>query len=69
MSSNATIQNPTQDQLLTFTEVCQLCKIGRTTLWGWQNAHGLRVICIGGVKRVRLSDLQSFLQRHESGQP
>jgi hypothetical protein len=61
--------SPPHDQLLTFAEVCKLCKVGRTTLWHWQNDYGLRVICIGGVKRVRLSDLQSFLQRHESGRP
>lgn len=40
--------------------------ISRTTLWRWQVEHGLKVLTIGGVTRVRESELQSFLQRHEA---
>jgi hypothetical protein len=51
--------------LLTLGEVCVHCHIGRTTLWRWRNEHGLRVIHVLGIARVRRRDLDEFLERHE----
>lgn len=40
--------------------------VSRTTIWRWQAERGLKVVTIGGVTRIRESDLQTFLKRHES---
>lgn len=47
-------------------EVQDLLGVSRTTLWRWQAEHGLKVVRVGDVVRVRESDLQAFLERHES---
>ena len=54
------------DQFLTLAEVRALLSVSRATLWRWQVEHGLKVVRIGGVTRIRESDLNAFLQRHES---
>ena len=40
--------------------------VSRSTVWRWHSEQGLRVVCIGGVKRVRESDLEAFLKHHEA---
>jgi predicted DNA-binding transcriptional regulator AlpA len=55
---------PSADDLLTLSEVRDLCRIGRTTCYRWRNEHGLRVIRILGIARVRRRDLDAFLERH-----
>jgi len=56
----------TNDELLTPKDVMKTCRISRTTLWRWENEHGLKVVNVGFTKRIRSSDLAAFLQRHES---
>ena len=34
-------------------------------MWRWQAERGLRVVTVGGVTRIRESDLAAFLARHE----
>jgi hypothetical protein len=38
--------------------------VSRATVWRWRNNFGLKVVQIGGVVRVKDSDLQEFLTRH-----
>ncbi len=55
------------EKFLTLNQARTLISVSRATLWRWQTEHGLKVIRIGGVARIRESDLQAFLKRHESG--
>ena len=52
-------------EVMTLKQVRDYCQIKRTTLWEWENSRGLRTIAVGGIKRVRRSDLEEFLRRHE----
>ena len=51
---------------MTLTEVRQRLHVSRATLWRWTVERGLKVVRVGGVVRIRESDLQAFLARHES---
>lgn len=54
------------ERFLKFSEVQAMFKISRSTLWRWQAEHGLKVLNVGGVKRIRESDLQAFVNRHQT---
>jgi excisionase family DNA binding protein len=56
-------------RFLKLKEVQDLLGVSRTTLWRWQAEHGLKVVRVGDVVRVRESDLQAFLKRHETNPP
>ena len=56
------------ERFLKLSEVQQILGVGRSTLWRWQTERGLKVVKVGAVARVRESDLQAFLKRHESGE-
>ena len=62
---NQVPENQTIHELMTLKQVRDYCQIKRTTLWEWENSRGLRTIAVGGIKRVRRSDLDEFLRRHE----
>lgn len=53
------------NRFLKLKDVQDLLGVSRTTLWRWQAEHGLKVVRVGEVVRVRESDLQAFLKRHE----
>lgn len=53
------------DRFLTLKEVREMFSVSRATLWRWEVEHGLKVVRIGGVTRIRESDLQAFIKRHE----
>jgi excisionase family DNA binding protein len=55
-----------QCRFLKLKEVTDLLGVSRTTLWRWQAERGLRVVSVGGVTRIRESDLEAFLKRHET---
>lgn len=38
--------------------------VSRSTIWRWHAERGLRVVSIGGVTRIRESDLNEFLESH-----
>jgi excisionase family DNA binding protein len=59
----------TSDHYLKLREVQDLFGVSRSTVWRWQAEHGLKVVRVGDVVRVRESDLQQFLKRHESNPP
>lgn len=48
-------------------EVQQMFGVSRSTIWRWQAERGLKVVHIGAIARIRESDLQAFLKRHEGG--
>jgi excisionase family DNA binding protein len=52
---------------LTLSEARAMLNVSRATLWRWEMEHGLKVVRVGNVARIRESDLQAFLKRHESG--
>ena len=54
------------ERFLKLLEVQAICAVSRTTLWRWQTELGLKVVRVGDVVRVRESDLQAFLNRHET---
>jgi len=56
-----------QDRFLTLAEVRGMLNVSRATLWRWTAEHGLRVVRVGGVTRIRECDLQAFIKRHETG--
>ena len=58
--------NTNDDTLLTLKEVCDLCRICRTTLWKWENERGVQTVNIGGIKRIRRGQLDEFLKRYET---
>ena len=55
------------DRFLTLSEVRATLKVSHSTLWRWTAEHGLKVSRVGGVVRIRESDLQAFLKQYESG--
>ena len=54
------------ERFFRLAEVRQQVGVSRATLWRWIAERGLRVVRVGGVTRIRESDLQAFLERHES---
>jgi excisionase family DNA binding protein len=60
------MDTPNNNRFLKLKDVQDLLGVSRTTLWRWQAEHALKVVRIGDVVRVRESDLQAFLKRHET---
>ncbi len=56
-----------QDRFLRLKEVQAMLGVSRSTVWRWHAERGLKVVTIGGVTRIRESDLEAFLKRHETG--
>ena len=54
------------DRFLTLAEVRASLAVSRATLWRWTTEHGLKVVRVGNVTRIRESELQAFLNRHET---
>ena len=55
---------PPPERLFTIQDVCRRLNVSRTTVWRLMNEHGLRVIRIGGIRRIRQHDLEAWLDRH-----
>ena len=54
------------ERFLKLADVQTMVGVSRSTVWRWQAEHGLKVVRVGDVVRVRESDLQAFLRRHET---
>ena len=55
-----------KDRFLKLKDVQNLLGVSRSTVWRWHAERGLKVVTVGAVTRIRESDLQAFLERHES---
>jgi len=53
-----------EDRFLRLKDIQDRFSVSRATVWRWHAERGLTVICVGGVTRVRESDLQTFVERH-----
>jgi len=51
---------------LSITESAQYAGVSRQTIWRWEKKHGLTVSRRGGVVRVRITDLEAFMQGETS---
>ncbi len=56
-------------RFLKLKEVQAMLGVSRSTVWRFHAERGLRVVCVGGVTRIRESDLEEFLKRHERAAP
>ena len=54
------------ERFLKLSEVQGMLGVSRSTVWRWTAENGLKVVRVGNVTRIRESDLQAFLSRHES---
>ena len=52
------------ERFLTIQDVCDRLNVSRTTVWRLMHEHGLRVIRVGGIRRIREHDLLVWLERH-----
>ena len=52
------------ERFLKLKEVQDRFGVSRSTVWRWHAERGLRVVSVGGVTRIRESDLQAFIERH-----
>ena len=46
-----------------------MLNVSRATVWRWTAEHGLKVVRVGDVVRIRENDLKEFLDRHETSGP
>lgn len=52
------------DKFLTLSALRDMFDVSRATVHRWTE-RGLRTVRVGNVVRVRESDLQAFIQKHE----
>jgi excisionase family DNA binding protein len=57
---------PSAERFLTIKDVCKQLGVSRTTVWRLMHEHGLRVIHVGGLRRIREHDLVIWLERHST---
>ncbi|MDJ1372664.1 helix-turn-helix domain-containing protein [Gulosibacter molinativorax] len=57
------------DALLTLQEVAERLRSSRSTVYEYINAGELPTIVLGNRRRVRPSDLESFIYAHRDGGP
>ncbi len=67
MADNQTQPRMNQERFYKFGEVRAMLNVSRTTVWRWTAEHGLKVVRVGNVARIRDSDLKAFLSRHQTG--
>jgi excisionase family DNA binding protein len=63
-SSSAASASGTDDKWLTPGEAAEYANVCTMTIWRWRNEEGMNSVKIGGVVRIRRSELQKFMERH-----
>ena len=58
-----------EERFLKLKDVQDRLAVSRSTVWRWHAERGLRMVSVGGVTRIRESDLAEFVERHLSGVP
>jgi len=58
-----------EERFLKLKDVQSKFGVSRSTVWRWHAERGLRVVSVGGVTRIRESDLTEFVERHLSVAP
>jgi excisionase family DNA binding protein len=58
-----------EERFLKLKDVQEKFGVSRSTVWRWHAERGLRVVSVGGVTRIRESDLAEFVERHLSEAP
>ena len=53
-----------EERFLKLKDVQSKFGVSRSTVWRWHAERGLRVVSVGGVTRIRESDLEAFVERH-----
>jgi excisionase family DNA binding protein len=53
-----------EERFLKLKDVQDRFAVSRSTVWRWHAERGLRVVSVGGVTRIRESDLTEFVERH-----
>jgi len=52
------------EKFLRLKQLAEMLGVSRSTIWRWHTERGLRVVTVGGVVRVRESDLNAFMEQH-----
>jgi excisionase family DNA binding protein len=63
-STRSPALDSSSQKFLTIQEVCGRLNLSRTTIWRLMNQHGLCFVRIGGTRRIRARDLETWLERH-----
>jgi excisionase family DNA binding protein len=56
----------TAERYLTLRDLCARLQCSRTTAWRLVNERGLRCVRIGGLVRVKESDLAAWIEKHST---
>jgi excisionase family DNA binding protein len=52
------------EKFLKLKDVQDRFGVSRSTLWRWHAERGLRIVAVGGITRIRESDLNAFVEQH-----
>jgi len=58
------MNSTSEEKFLRLKDVQNKFGVSRATVFRWHAERGLRVVRVGGVTRVRESDLAEFVERH-----
>ena len=56
------------EEVYTAAEVAERLKVRRETVYGWCGSGELKHVRIGRTVRIRVSDLEAFLDAHTEGE-
>jgi excisionase family DNA binding protein len=53
-----------QERFFKLKEIEARFGVSRSTVWRWHAERGLRIVAVGGITRIRESDLNAFVEQH-----